>query len=124
MATADRKEDCRIADQLHCDGIFSCSSDNSKSTEAFRFCHLQPARAAEENRRLVADELAAAVGQDWWAAGQACQVLLVVAGRGTSAPAAVWPDAAADLGAAGAIGLALRLRLQNLRLREEGRSSV
>jgi hypothetical protein len=55
-----------------------------------------PACSAEENRRLVADELAIAVGQDWWEAGQACQVLLVVAGRGTSAPAAVWPDAAAD----------------------------
>src|SRR6266436_4890196 len=26
----------------------------------------------EQNRRLVADELAAAVGQDRWAAGQAC----------------------------------------------------
>jgi len=35
--------------------------------------------------------------EDWRATDQARQVLLVVAGRGTSAPAAVWPDAAADL---------------------------
>jgi hypothetical protein len=41
MATADCKEDCRIEDQLHCDGIFSGSSDNSKSTGPFRFCRLQ-----------------------------------------------------------------------------------
>jgi hypothetical protein len=64
------------------------------------------ARAAEENRRLVADELAAAVGQNRRATDQARQVLLVVAGRGTSAPAAVWPDASADLGIAGAERLA------------------
>ena len=55
---------------------------------------------------------------------QARQVLLVVVGRGTSAPAAVWGHAAADLGAANAIGLALRLRLQNLAPNEEGRHSV
>ena len=34
------------------------------------------------------------------------------------------PDAAADLGAAGADRVALRLRLQNLEPKEEGRSSV
>jgi hypothetical protein len=34
MAIADRKEECRTADQFYCDGIFSCNSDNSKSTEA------------------------------------------------------------------------------------------
>jgi hypothetical protein len=83
-----------------------------------------PSGAAEENRRLVADELAAAVGQDGWADGQARQVLLVVAGRGASAPAIVWGHAAADLDAADAIGLALPLRSQNLEPKEEGRRSV
>ena len=39
------------------------------------------------------------------------------------APATV-KDAAADLSAAGAERVALRLRLQNVRPREEGRSSV
>jgi len=34
MAIADRKEECRTADQFYCGGIFSCNSDNSKSTEA------------------------------------------------------------------------------------------
>jgi hypothetical protein len=56
--------------------------------------------AAEEDRRLVADELAAASREDWRATDQARQVLLVVAGRGASAPAAFWPDASADLCAA------------------------
>jgi hypothetical protein len=40
------------------------------------------AGAAEEDRELVADQLAAAVGEDWWATDQARQVLLAVAGRG------------------------------------------
>ena len=80
--------------------------------------------AAEESRRLVADELAAAVGQDGRAAGQACRLLLAAAGRGTSTPALVWSYAAADLCTAGAERVALRLRLQNLGPRQEGRSSV
>lgn len=57
-------------------------------------------------RRLVADELAAPAREDWRATDQARQVLLVVAGRGTSAPA-VWRDAAADLGSAGTGRVAL-----------------
>lgn len=51
---------------------------------------------------MVADKPAAAAGEDWRAADQTRQALLVDVGRGTSAPALVWPDAAADLGAAGA----------------------
>src|SRR5712691_690462 len=47
---------------------------------------------------------------------------IVVASRVKSAPTPVWPDAPADLGTAGASGVALRLRLQNLGPREEGRS--
>jgi hypothetical protein len=50
--------------------------------------------------------------------------IAAIAGRGTSASAAVWPDDAADMGAADAIGLALRLRLQNLEPKEERRRSV
>lgn len=82
------------------------------------------ALAAEENRRLVADKRAAAVGQNGRATDQALQVLLAVVGRGTSAPASVCGHAAADCGAADAIGLALPLRLQNLEPKEEGRHSV
>jgi FkbM family methyltransferase len=78
--------------------------------------------AAEENRRLVADELAAAVGEDGRTAGQARPLLLVVAGRGTPAPAAVWPDAPANLGSAERV--APRLRLQILGLRKVGWGSV
>ena len=44
--------------------------------------------------------------------------------RGAFTPAPVWPDAAADLGAAGTERVALRLRLKNLEPKEEGRSSV
>jgi hypothetical protein len=71
-------------------------------------------RAAEENRRLVVDEAAAAAGENWRAISQAREVLLVAVGRWTSAPAPVWPDAAADLGAAGAERVAHRLQLQSL----------
>jgi len=35
MATVDRKQKCRTADQFDCDGIFSCNFGSSKSTEAF-----------------------------------------------------------------------------------------
>jgi hypothetical protein len=42
----------------------------------------------------------------------------------TVTAAAFWPDAAADMGAADAIGLARRLRLQNLEPKEEGRHGV
>ena len=80
--------------------------------------------AAEKNRQAVADELTAAVGEDGRATDRARQVLLVVARRGTSAPAAVWPDATADLGTHCAEQVALRLRLQKLGPREEGRGSV
>ena len=85
---------------------------------------MAPRGSAEENRRLVADQLAAVAREHWRAFDQARQVLLLLAGRGTSALALVWPDAAPDLVAAGAERIVLRLRLQNLGPREEGRSSV
>ena len=85
---------------------------------------MAPTRAAEENRRLVADELSAVVREDGRSAGQACPLLLASAGRGTSAPVAVWPDASADLCPAGAERVAHRLWLQNLGPREDGRSCV
>jgi len=72
-------------------------------------------RAAEENPRLVADQPAAAAGENWRATDQARQVLLIVVGRGTSAPELVWSDASADLGAAGPERIVHRLRLQNAR---------
>jgi len=62
--------------------------------------------------------------QDWWAAGQACPLLLAAACRRASASTPLWPDAAADLCAAAAERVAHRLRLQNLGPREEGWSSV
>jgi hypothetical protein len=59
------------------------------------------ASAAEKNRHLVADELAAAVGKDRWAPGEACTVLLADVGGGSSNPTPIQHDAPADLGAAG-----------------------
>jgi len=50
--------------------------------------------------------------------------LLAAAGGESPPVAAVWPDAAADLGAADAIGLAFGLRLHNPEPNEEGRHSV
>ena len=73
---------------------------------------------------MAAAKVAPMVGQNGRATDQALQVLLVVVGRGTFAPASVWGRAAADCGAADAIGLALPLRLQNLEPKEEGRHSV
>jgi len=66
---------------------------------------------------VVADELAAAVGE-------ACAVLLAVAGGESPHAAAVWPDAAADGCPVPAEWVARRLRLRNLRSRRKGRSGV
>jgi hypothetical protein len=82
------------------------------------------ARVSGENRRLIAGLLAAAAREGWRGTDRACQVVLNVAGRGASAPAPDRPKTAADLGPAGAEWVALRLRWQNQRPREEGRSSV
>src|ERR1019366_2457478 len=48
------------------------------------------AGAAEEDRELVADQLAAATGEDGRAVGEACPLLLVDAGREPSDAAPVW----------------------------------
>ena len=61
--------------------------------------------AAQQNRELVADEPAAAVGEDGRQAGQACPLLLVVVGGESSDAAAVWQHGAANLGATAACGL-------------------
>ena len=58
------------------------------------------ARAAEENRRLVADELAAADREDWRTPNQARPLLLAAAGGESPHAAAVWEYAAQDRGAA------------------------
>ena len=56
--------------------------------------------AAEENRPLVADELAAMVGEDWRAVDETCPVLLPPVSLGPSDAAGVRCDSPADLGAA------------------------
>jgi hypothetical protein len=56
--------------------------------------------AAEENWRMVADEFAAAAGENRRPTGQACPLLLGPAGRRTFIPATVLGHAAPDLGAA------------------------
>ena len=45
--------------------------------------------AAEEDRQLVADELAAAAREDWWASDQARMILLSAVGREPSNAGAV-----------------------------------
>lgn len=52
--------------------------------------------AAEEDRELVADQLAATAGEDRRQAGQARPVLLVDAGRKPPDAAAVWEHGPAD----------------------------
>jgi hypothetical protein len=60
---------------------------------------------SEMERQLVADEFAAAVGQDGWAADQACWVLLVATGGRASDTAAVQGDGAKDCRLAGGDGV-------------------
>ena len=58
------------------------------------------ARAAERDRWLVLDQLAAAVGEDRWTVGEARTILLAAAGRESSDAPFVWKHGAADCGAA------------------------
>jgi hypothetical protein len=57
------------------------------------------AGAAEEDRELVADQLATTAGEDRRQAGQARPVLLACVGRGPFDAPGVRGDSAADLGA-------------------------
>ena len=52
--------------------------------------------AAEEDRPLVAHQLAAATGENWWSIGQARTVLLAPVSRESSDAADVRSDGAAD----------------------------
>ena len=61
--------------------------------------------AAQQNRQLVAELLAAAVGEDGRPVGQARTVRLVVLGRKSSDAPAVWQHGAANLGATAACGM-------------------
>src|SRR5664279_5161281 len=54
------------------------------------------AGVAQANRELVADQLAAAPGEDGRTAGEACPLLLATAGGRASEPAAVRGDAGTD----------------------------
>ena len=63
------------------------------------------AGAADEGRHLVADQLAAAVGENRRAVHQTCALLLVAVGREASDAAAVCWHAAEDRGAAVAGGI-------------------
>lgn len=63
------------------------------------------AGAAEQDRQLVADEFAAAVGEDGWTIDQARPVLLVALGGGSSDAAVVWSHAGQDRSATLASGL-------------------
>ncbi len=66
--------------------------------------------AATENRELVPDELAAAVGENGRTAGETCAILLAFAGRRALEPEAVQQHAANDLGTAAARRLATQER--------------
>ncbi len=61
--------------------------------------------AAEQDRQLVADEFAAAVGEDRWPLDQARPVLLAAPGKESSDAAFVWKHGAADCCATGASGV-------------------
>ena len=58
------------------------------------------AGAAEKDRRLVLDQLTAAIGEDGWPIDQARPVSLAAVGRESSDAAIVWEHGAADRRAA------------------------
>jgi hypothetical protein len=63
------------------------------------------AGTAQEDRRLVVDQLAAEAGEDGRAAGETCPRLLVGLGGGSSDETVVCQHSGADRGAAGSDGL-------------------
>ena len=67
------------------------------------------AGVAQANRELVADQFAAAAGQDGGTAGKTCALLLATAGGRASDAAAVWEHGGTDCGAAVASGVAEKL---------------
>ncbi len=71
---------------------------------------LAAAGIATEDRELVLDELAAAVGEDRRTAGETCAILLAFVGRRALEPEAVQQHAANDLGTAAARRLATQER--------------
>jgi hypothetical protein len=66
---------------------------------------LAAAGAAEADQQLVADELAAAAGENGRSAGETCPVLLTTAGRRAPEAEAVRQHAAKDRGATLARGI-------------------
>jgi hypothetical protein len=63
------------------------------------------AGAASTDRQLVADQLAAAAGENRRPIGEACPILLAAAGGESSDTANIWGDAAEDCSAAGTGGI-------------------
>jgi len=92
------------------------------SVIAYNLGNLAAAGAAEENRKVVVDQLAAAAGEDRRPVGKACPLLLAVVGREPSDAAPVRKYAAADSGfaAAGRIGAAARRNQSGRRRGVEG----
>lgn len=60
----------------------------------------------QENRKLVADQFAAAAGEDGWTAGEACTLLLAAVGGEPSDETVVWQYAPADRRAVASGGIA------------------
>jgi len=79
-----------------------------------------------EDQELIADELAAAVGQDGRAAGETCPLLLAAVGRGASDSEAVRKDAENDRGAAaaGRVANQERQRIERSEVIQSGRVSA
>jgi len=85
-----------------------------------------PVDSADRHRRLVADQFAAAGGEDRRSAGEACAVLLADAGRGTFDENTVLGDVAQNRVVASSCKLNDWLqtrRIEPLRTKEEGEVS-
>src|ERR1017187_9119582 len=76
------------------------------------------AGAAQANRELVADQLAAAAGEDRWTAGEACPLLLAFAGGEPSDETAFWKYGAADRDALASGGIVEGVAKKSLQSQE------
>ena len=76
--------------------------------------------AAQQNRQLVANQIAAPIGEDGRPVGQA-RTLLLIPGRKSFDAAAVWQYGAAKLGATAACGITETARQEEAFINNEAR---
>ena len=79
------------------------------------------AGTADENRKLVSNQFAAAIGENRRSIGQARTILLATASGESSDKEAVWQHGAANLGAAAACGMTETARQEEKVIQKESK---